>query len=250
MASYETKTLIAALLASGILAVILLYFFITTLRQKRRHDKLQLQMMEAEIKSKEAERNRIASDLHDDLGPIISAVKLQISSISITDPDDLETIRKCDEQIDAILQRLREIANDLMPAVLMRKGLIYAIQEFINQLSLITSENIQFFCASTHLGLNKDAEIHLFRIIKELIHNALKHAHASMIQVRIEKNDLKIFIEIVDNGKGFILENVRQDGVGIGLTTVTSRVEIMGGEVFIETMPGRGCRFNIEIPKI
>src|SRR5262245_19620588 len=130
----ETKIYTVILIAGGVLGIILVYFIINIIRQQRRNLSLHNEKIQAEITTLENERKRIASDLHDDLGPLLSAVKLQINSVEVPDGEDQELIEKSSLYIDAILTRIREISNNLMPQVLSRKGLVIALREFIDNL--------------------------------------------------------------------------------------------------------------------
>ena len=115
-----------------IVGIVLLYFIITAIRYQRRSLRLHKERIQAEIDTLENERKRIAADLHDELGPLLSAVKLQINNLETTDPGDMQVVEKSSQYIDTIITKLREISNDLMPNTLLRKGLKNAIVEFID----------------------------------------------------------------------------------------------------------------------
>ncbi len=132
MHTTETKIYTTILIAAGVLGIILVYFVINIIRQQRKNLIFQKGKIQAEITTLENERRRIASDLHDDLGPLLSAVKLQINSVEVPDEEDRELIERSGMYIDNILSRIREISNNLMPQALSRKGLIIALQEFID----------------------------------------------------------------------------------------------------------------------
>jgi len=103
MDTQETKVYIAALIAAGVLGVILIYFIITMIRQQRKTQRLNLEKIEAEIRTLEKERKRIASDLHDDLGPLLSAIKFKINSVDLTHEDDKMMIEHASQHIDDTL---------------------------------------------------------------------------------------------------------------------------------------------------
>ncbi|MBS1564483.1 MAG: sensor histidine kinase, partial [Bacteroidetes bacterium] len=217
------------------------------IRQQRRHLRLQQEKIQAEITTLENERRRIASDLHDDLGPLLSAVKLQIYSVEVPDPEDRELIERSGLYIDNILHRIREISNNLVPQALLRKGLVVALQEFIDNLTLAHPFDIRFTYAG-EIALPGDREIHLYRIILEVIHNALKHSHASVLELHIQEEPHRLTVSIADNGSGFQYEVVQKIGGGLGLKKIQSRVDMLRGDLHIESQPGEGTQYRIAIP--
>src|SRR6476659_4079997 len=116
-----TTIFTAILITSIILGAVILFFFISIIRQQRRNNALYQSKILAAITTLENERKRTAADLHDELGPILSAVKFQISSFELSDEDDKINLEKANKNIDNIISRMRGIANDLMPNTLLRK---------------------------------------------------------------------------------------------------------------------------------
>jgi two-component system, NarL family, sensor kinase len=244
----ETKIYTVILIAGGVLGIILVYFIINIIRQQRKNLSLHNEKIQAEITTLENERKRIASDLHDDLGPLLSAVKLQINSVEVPDGEDQELIEKSSLYIDAILTRIREISNNLMPQVLSRKGLVIALREFIDNLTFGHPFDIQFIC-DDEIKLESNKEIHVYRIILEIIHNAIKHSQASKLIVFIGLQDAgHLVIQITDNGMGFEYDTISKSSIGHGLKNILSRVEILRGELFLETQPRQGTKYTIEMP--
>jgi len=243
----QTKIYTAILIAAGVPGTILVYFVINTIRQQRKHLSFQKEKIQAEIATLENERRRIASDLHDDLGPLLSAVKLQINSVEVPDPEDQELIERSGMYIDTILSRIREISNNLMPQALLRKGLVVALREFIDNLTLGHPFDIRF-SGSGDIALTGDREIHLYRIILEVIHNALKHSQASALDLHIKNENNRLVVEIADNGSGFEYNIVSKTGSGLGLKNIVSRVEMLKGDFYIDTQPGEGTKYRIAIP--
>lgn len=248
MDSNETKIYTVILIAGGVLGIILIYFIINIIRQQRRNLSLHNEKIQAEITTLEDERKRIASDLHDDLGPLLSAVKLQINSVEVPDDEDRELIEKSSLYIDAILTRIREISNNLMPQVLSRKGLVIALKEFIDNLTFGHPFDIQFVC-NDDISLESNKEIHVYRIILEIIHNAIKHSQASKLSIFINKeNNNRLVIQVTDNGSGFEYSTISKSSIGHGLKNILSRVEILKGELFVDTQPQQGTKYTIEMP--
>src|ERR1700753_2852449 len=132
--------------------------------------RLQREKIFAEITIRENERKRIAGDLHDSLGPLLSAVKLNISSVDIETPDDQEILDKTSGYLDEIIGSLRRISHDLLPSTLERKGLLEAIREFISTVNSRQSIDIQLYVVK-EIQISKEKEIHVFRMIQEIVHN-------------------------------------------------------------------------------
>lgn len=247
MPANEKEYLDALLIVVVIVGIILMYFIITAIRYQRRSMRLHKEKIQAEIDTLENERKRIASDLHDELGPLLSAVKLQINNLETTDPADLQLIEKSSLHIDTIIKKLREISNDLMPNTLMRKGLKIAIEEFIDNSQEASKLPVKFIC-EPDMQLEQDKEINLYRIVQEITHNTIKHAKATMLIIKISIQDNRLFLMTADNGIGFDYFHKIRDNIGLGLRNLQSRTEVMGGEFTCVAEPGKGTSYTIEIP--
>ena len=247
MDTQETKVYLAALIAAGVLGIILVYFIITMIRQQRITQKLNREKIEAEILTLEKERQRIASDLHDDLGPILSAIKFKINSVESKSEEDTELIRKASEHVDETIQRIRQIAFNLMPNTLTRKGLVAATEELISKIMESLPLKISYqLNPIPDISLQKS--INLFRMIQEIIQNTVKHAGASELFIKLDAKDKYIVLTTEDNGIGFDYEKVNDLNRGLGLRNLASRVEIMNGISAVETGPGKGVKYKFEIP--
>ena len=247
MDSYETKIYIAILIGAAILGIILVYFIITILHHQRRAVKFSEEKIRSEISTLEKDRARIVADLHDELGPLLSTVRMQLNSLETPIKQDHLLIDKASGHLDNVLERIREISRDLMPQALLRKGLQTALEEFINELNS-GSKTFLALEVATKLELPKDYEIHIYRILQEIINNAVKHAHATNISVQIEQTPAQVHLLVTDNGCGFVPDAINPDSIGLGLKNIMSRVDIMKGDVYLDSSPGKGTRYSIEIP--
>src|ERR1700756_4634572 len=211
----ENKILDITLLFSLLIAIIIVYFFVSIIRYHRRYMKLQREKIFAEITIRENERKRIAGDLHDSLGPLLSAVKLNISSVDIETPDDQEILDKTAGYLDEIIGSMRRISHDLLPNTLERKGLIEAVREFIQQVKGKQSVNIQLYLVK-EIRVPKEKEIHIFRMIQEIVHNTIKHAHAKNLQIGFSEEGGHLLCLTKDDGQGFDKEKVLSGSLGLG----------------------------------
>ena len=152
-----------------------------------------------------------------------------------------------DSSIDDIIQQIRAISNDLMPGTLLRKGVIFAIEEFIDSIAKVTPLDIIF----THRNipeLSKEQSINIYRIVQEIVHNTLKHAKATLLNIELAATDKKLVFTSEDNGIGFNYSSERNENTGLGLRNLLSRTEVMGGDMYVESAPGQGTKYTIEIP--
>jgi signal transduction histidine kinase len=243
----ETKVLNITILLSIIITIIIIYFFVSIIRYHRRYMRLQREKIFAEITIRENERKRIAGDLHDSMGPLLSAVKLNISSVDIQHPEDKVVLEKTAKYLDEIIGSMRRISYDLLPHTLERRGLVEAVREFVSQVNLKQTIDIQLFVVK-EIAVPKEKEIHIFRMIQEIVHNTLKHAHARTLQIGMSEESGHLLFLTKDDGKGFDKEKELSRTNGLGLKSLESRCEILNGILSLESKPGAGTNYFIKIP--
>jgi signal transduction histidine kinase len=247
MDAYQTKIFTAVILASALIGGILILFIILLIIQQRKNAKLYLSKITAEITTLENERQRVSADLHDELGPVLSAIKLKLSSVDVADQNDIIQLEESANLLDDIINRIRAISNDLMPLTLLRKGIVIATTDFINKLPRELELKITF--SSDPLPeLSKDQAINLFRIIQEIIHNTLKHAKATNLKISLHYQSKIISLITEDNGMGFNQKIANKENSGLGLRNILSRTEVLHGEMFINSNQGEGTKYVINIP--
>lgn len=246
MDPHETNIYLALLIAASVLAIIIAFFIFTITRHHRKSLDLYKQKIEAEITTLETERKRIASDLHDELGPLLSAVKLQVNSLGTLSEADQLIIEKASGNMNDILTKIREIANNLVPDTLIRRGLIPTIYDFADTVNQ-SGKFMLYIDARVNRRLPQQVEIHLYRIIQEIIHNTIKHSGASNCNLLFKLEGNTLTLSIKENGVGFDLDTVMKESPGHGLQNVLSRVEILKGDIYIDTRPGNGVSYLIEI---
>jgi len=244
----QTKDLaLLVFVSSTILIAIVVYFLYTFVREQRKIMKWQQARIAAEIETLENERKRIATDLHDEIGPVLSAVKLQINHLEPQEEVEKIILDKSSNQIDFIIQKFRDISYNLLPNTLVRKGLIKAIEEFIyrvkNDKNLII--NFSFEEIPT---ISLDRQINIFRIVQEIVHNTIKHAKASNLNISITNKENLICVTAYDDGVGFQYNEKLKHANGIGLLNLQSRAEVLNSRLDIESTIGKGTNYSLEIP--
>ncbi len=219
----------------------LVYQFTEEKRESERKLGEERQMVASKIiSSQEQERQRIAQDLHDDLGSTLSMLKNKLSESNETFDNQLLT--EMDYADKAVLD-LRIISHNLMPVLFLEKGLKVAVQEFVSLNN--GKKNIHFISSGNERKLDWETELSIFRIAKELLNNALKHAKASNIEVQLIYFENFLYLSVEDNGIGF--SNNHQEIKGIGLKNITLRVNYLNGKMTQESS-SKGTLIAIEIP--
>lgn len=250
--------LLIGIIAMLLLAVALVVFFVVY--QKRlisqqminQHDREahQRELLTAAVEVQENERRRIASDLHDDIGSLLSAARLYLRQFDPqASPAENDRVKEESlEIISKIIQNTRRITHDLLPSELEKFGLFAAAEDLCERINrtgqvsmnLVTSKSIRF-------ALNK--EVALYRVLQELINNTLKHAAAENIQVEYFWKQDRLVCRYIDDGKGFDTAVVLKRGrAGLGLRNIESRISIIGGILHYESTPGKGLEVSIEVP--
>lgn len=247
MDTSEKALYTAFVIVLSIIGAVLVFFLVSILRQQKRFRLLAKAKISAEITTLENERKRIASDLHDEIGPLLSAVKLQINHLESDDSDQQKLVQKSNLYMDDVIKKMREISNDLLPSILVRRGLGVATEEFLHKVSTATQTIIE--CEiKLEERLPIDTEVNLYRIIQEVTHNTLKHAKARKFRVELSREGDLVRLATADNGVGFSDDVKMKKETGLGLLNLQSRTEVMGGDCFRESAPGQGTKYLFEIP--
>ena len=239
----KQRTFLILLLVFLCIAFILSFLY---LRLKRK-EIIRKKTIEAIIQTEEKERKRIASDLHDGMGPLLSAAKLYFQAyIDAKDSISKSEIElKMKNIMDIAITDMSRISHNISPQILENYGLIAALENFISEIS----DNIKF-----DLNLKKvnrfdlNNELTVYRTISELINNTIKHAKASVISINIfvSENMLNLFYE--DNGTGFPVEEKIRAKQGMGLKNIENRINSLEGNITFESKQGKGMKAFIKIP--
>lgn len=247
MDAHQTSIYYAILISGAIIGIIIIYFIVSIVHQHRNNRALYKRSLEAEIKTLEKERTRIAADLHDDLGPLLSSIKFSVGSLDVFSDTDIKTVDRVYEHIDSLMKRMREISTDMMPNTLLRKGLIAAIAEFIRNIPRPASLDIRFVHADIP-ELQQALSVHVFRMVQEIIHNTIRHAKASILKIEIKQSPTQLVLLTNDDGTGFDYNLQQRESNGLGLRNLFSRAEMLGGNMYVESARGKGTSYIIEIP--
>lgn len=221
---------------------------INTQKIKELENNMQLQSMQSLIDGQESERERIAQELHDSLGGLLSTIKLRFDKL-VHDQKimEKEDFTKLHNLIDAACGEVRSISNDLKPGSLEKLGLLEAIKDLLNRYKLEQGPEIifQYFGFNYPGTIDSNVALNIYRVIQELVNNAIKHAKCKEIFVQISKSINEMTITVEDDGIGFDAETVKK---GMGLENIRSRVNYLRGEFNIESSDNQGTLFLVLIP--
>lgn len=254
--SINKKEVLNFVLAGSIASLLLILFFsFRTYTQKRKLQEQKITELEKEklllatqsiLKGQEEERSRMAKDLHDGLGGLLSGVKLQLGAMKgnlILSEENGKTFNRALSKLDESISEMRRVAHNLMPEALMKLGLQQALQDYCDGLSKSQDFKINTEFYGLEKRMEPSFEIVVYRIVQELLNNSVKHSGASAILVQVMRQDKNLTITVEDNGKGFDKEAVLQ---GAGLVNISSRVDYLKGQLDIKTEPGKGTSVYID----
>lgn len=211
-------------------------------------DDIKINSMQSMLEGQEIERERIAKDLHDSLGGVLSTIKLQFDSVQskMSKVADIEEYQKAHKLIDAAVDEVRSISQNLQPSSLENLGLKPAIKDLINRFDGPKIPEIDFQFYSFPDNLDKMTSLYIYRMVQELLHNSIKHAQASEIMIQLTKDEDELVIHFEDDGIGFDPENTRKGGMG--MENLKGRASYLKGSITIDSKIGEGSSFLIHIP--
>ncbi|WP_298547211.1 sensor histidine kinase [uncultured Aquimarina sp.] len=250
------KIIIIGMVVIFLLSLSVIMFFIVyqrrLLAQQKKHQKTesdyQKELLKTAIQSQEEERTRIAKELHDDVGAMLTTTKLYIGQIEPElSPEELTGIAdKIGGFFDDMIQSVRSISQDLRPVVLEKLGFLEAIDSLVQTIKDSGKIKISFVNNTTQ-PIAKTKELNIYRIIQELITNTLKHAEASDIKIEMKNQNDSLIIVYEDNGKGLDQKQL-QYRKGLGLKNIESRLSVLSGTIsFLEEKSG--MKVQLKIPE-
>jgi len=243
--------------AASLLVISLLSYFNYQNKQKIQLQRIselekekQLSATEAVLKGEEQERTRLAKDLHDGLGGMLSGIKYSLNTMKgnmIMTPDNAQAFERSIEMLDSSIQEMRRVAHNMMPEVLVKFGLDAALKDFCNGISQTGALNVQYQSLKMkEADIDQTTSITLYRVVQELVNNALKHASAKNVIVQISRTEGGLTLEVEDDGIGFDTEILRATA-GIGWNNIKNRVEFLKGKLDVSSQTGRGTSVHIEL---
>jgi len=226
-----------------------IFFFFVTYQKRLLKKELELNLVKAEqqeeilkntVQAQEKERRRIARDLHDEVGAMLSVVKLNLGRIEKNvepgKPKDLTAETKT--YLNDTITQVRRISRALLPPSLEKLGLFFALEELSNWVNKSDELKIETRLIGNQFRFENGKELAVFRVVQEILNNAIKHSGATTIELITQFSNQKVAIVVRDNGKGFDLDEKMQ--TGLGLKNLESRTEIVGAAFKLKSAPGKG----------
>ena len=209
----------------------------------------QLVVVDSMLKGQEEERSRLAKDLHDGLGGMLSGVKYSLTNMKsnlIISEENAAVFERSLDMIDSSISELRRVAHNMMPEALIKFGLDEALKDYCNSINVTNITQVKYQSFGMEERLEANTEIIIYRIVQELLNNTLKHASATEVLVQLLREQNRLSITVEDNGKGFDTNDL-QKTKGAGWANIKSRVDYLKGKMDLNSEPGKGVSVNIEI---
>lgn len=241
------------IVAGSILALVLVAFIVIILFMYKKKQYIHEQeLLQTRLEIQENIFKEISEELHDNIGQILTVLKLTLSSLSVSaNGNDLTSIRESKEMVGTIIQSISNLSKSLSPERISKIGIVEAVRFELEKL-----EKTKFFKTSLSISdckfnMPAEKEIFLFRIIQEILTNIIKHSKAKTIHADISENDQLIHLTFSDDGIGFnvaeVLNSVSSQK-GIGLMNMMNRARLIGGKINIVSEKGNGTAVKIELP--
>jgi len=236
----------SVLVAVGVILIRKIFDFLK--KADRNRTESENRVLNAIIQTEERERRRLAKDLHDGLGPLLSTVKMAVSSLGQIEIDkkNKEVIDNTDVVITEAIRSLKEISNNLSPHVLDNFGLASAIKSFSGKISSTKTIMVSFNSNMYEERLDYNTEVILYRVVCELINNTLKHAQAKTVNIELTRHNRLITLVYSDDGRGFdVNEVLHGQSEGMGYANIMSRIKSIKGIINIDSFQDKGIKVII-----
>lgn len=207
----------------------------------------QLLRLQNVVAAEEKERTRIARELHDGVGHLISAAKMHVESIQHDDDAEIELIKNAVKILDDAAKETRNISHNLMPSSLSELGLVAAIRELCRRINKAGNLQIQFTCDAAFMEPDISRSTAIYRILQEVLNNMIKHAKASAIKIALSQTKETIELIISDNGIGFNVSEIK-NSKGIGWSNIFARAEVINAKIEITSTPNNGTQVKLTAP--
>ena len=252
----ERQALIRNSIIVGVLFIGIISFLVYTRYRLKEQHKFQQQLSSQRtellgnfINAQTTERTRLALDIHDQVGTMLSAAKLKLSDLEDSiESREKEKLTSSLSMLDQAAESLRNISHNLMPASLSRLGLVVALEHFFDQLNRVSALKIAFSAFNFKERLPETLEANLYPIVLELANNAIRHAQGKNLNIQIIRYPDKVNITVEDDGIGFDYEKKKESISGLGLAGIESRIEILNGLFNLDSALGRGTVAVVDVP--
>jgi two-component system NarL family sensor kinase len=249
----RNRIAVYALIVIALLGAILFYLLYNRYKLKQQARLKEALFKEQQLRAQgivdaeENERQRLSRELHDGVGQLLSAARRQLQlhqTSSVSEKETRETIQLLDDSI----KEVRDLSHSMMPPSLLNKDLRQAVEEFVSRLGqsgklAVSTEWVNF----SGVMLDKQTTLMLYRSIQEIVANTIRHANANKIQMEFVCDATELSIMVYDDGIGFDKDALSLSGKGLGLKNIQSRIAFIGGHLHVDSSPGRGTTYIIDL---
>lgn len=210
---------------------LIIFFVMILVKNGRVRQQAEIDVKDAIITTQEDEQNRIAEDIHDDIGPMLSAIKLQVANLSELEPDEIaESIDQIEDHLNMVINNVRGVARNLSSQIITKYGLEQSLIENINLISTLKKLMINFKYDVKNIELNDDYQINIYRIVRELLTNSVKHSNCTLINISIKNINDFLIVKYSDNG-----DKIDQPDTGksMGQTNIKNRINLLKGKIIL-----------------
>jgi len=243
--------------AMALLIISLLFYRTYTQKQKLQQQRIheleaqqQLTATEAVLKGEEQERTRLAKDLHDGLGGMLSGIKYSFNTMKgnlIMTPENNQAFERSMDMLDSSIKEMRRVAHNMMPEALVKFGLDTALKDVCNDITQSGALQVSYQSLGLeNVIIEQTTAITVYRIVQELLNNTMKHAAAKMAIVQITKTDGHLSVTVEDDGKGFDVSLLKHSE-GIGWNNIQNRIEFLKATLDVQSSKEKGTSVFIEL---
>jgi signal transduction histidine kinase len=225
---------------------------LTLIRDITTRKEVEKKLLYTIVQTEEKERQRFTQDLHDELGPFLSGLKLYLNELSSRETDEKKRKLLLDylgRMTNEAVDKIRTIAGNMVPQNMIEIGLTGSLEKRIEELNQTGKINISYKTEGSESGIEQSFIITIYRIVLELVNNSLKHSGASEISIYISFGDELVEVTYKDNGKGFDLKKtIEQKSGGIGIRSILNRMELFHGTYKFKNLKSGGIEFELYFP--
>jgi signal transduction histidine kinase len=257
--SVDSGFVIAVGTAVLLMMAVFIIIFVAYYQQKQAKQQLALQelkaqyrrdLMVATFRGQEEERRRLAEDMHDGIGTMLSVTKMSLNQLEQQLGGEVQVgfqFQKTRSMIDETMTNVRRISRNLVPTTLERFGLLAAFEELADR-ATDNETQVELIYPESTVPLLPALELMIYRIAQELLNNALRHARARHITLQLISFDNEVRLSVIDDGIGFDFDAVMENRQGgLGLRNIESRLSVVNGHVTFDVAPGRGSQIHVQI---
>lgn len=241
----DYQTLMPFLIVAVTVAVVSVLFIFVLIQYNKGMMRKQQEILKASFQAQEQERTRIAEELHDDIGPRLSALKLsmEVMKQDVNETERMEIIQSTNNNLDVVIKDLRSIVRNLSSKYAYEKGLYPHLIEMKKQFEQSGQFKIELQIEDLKNIFGREFEVNLLRVLQELTNNSVKHSGCSIIKISAKRSGNQLSILYSDNGQGF---DTSKTNYGLGLNNIETRIKMFFGTYSLQTLPGKGVKYLIK----